>query len=96
MKAIVGPDIQDAGCNRFPGCDVPVYHTHGMRQYLGTCKYHASPDCRHLQHWTPGRRLGKTIMREWCERLDTIPGRQRCKTCWPNDKVEFQEGGEAE
>lgn len=49
--------IQDAGCkipDPLPPGAVVFYHTHGYRQYFGTCKLHKDPNCQHLIHWQPG------------------------------------------
>ena len=73
--------IQDAGPNRKNG-QIPVYHTHGLRQWYGTCKIHKDLNCPHLVHWRQGRGLGKTIMREWWNSYDDIYVGFRCKTCW--------------
>lgn len=48
---------QDAGRNCpdvLPPGAVIYYHTHGRRQYFGTCKLHKDPNCPHLVHWQPG------------------------------------------
>jgi hypothetical protein len=84
--------IQDVGPSNHDVLKVPVYHVHGYRQYLGTCKLHASPDCRHFAQWRPGLllgkvRMGKVIMRDWETSLDSIPPALRCKTCWPKPKA---------
>jgi len=84
LDGLVRPPIQDAGPSRTDKLCVPVYHTHGYRQYVGTCKVHADVDCRHLRAWKPAPQLAKTIMREWEESLDAVPVSWRCKTCWPN------------
>lgn len=36
-----------------PGA-VVYYHTHGRRQYYGSCKLHKDPKCPHLLRWEPG------------------------------------------
>lgn len=49
--------IQDAGreCPAvLPPGAVVYYHTHGLRQYFGTCKLHKDPTCPHLLRWEPG------------------------------------------
>jgi hypothetical protein len=49
--------FQDAGSkvpDPLPPGAVIFYHTHGVRQYFGTCKLHKDPNCRHLVHWEPG------------------------------------------
>lgn len=49
--------MQDAGrqCpDQLPAGAVVYYHTHGRRQYFGTCKLHRDPNCRYLVHWEPG------------------------------------------
>lgn len=49
--------IQDAGreCPKdLPPGAVVYYHTHGKRQYFGTCKLHKDPNCVHLLRWEPG------------------------------------------
>jgi hypothetical protein len=79
----MAPEIQDAGADRTEKLCVPVYHTHGLRQYLGTCKMHARLDCRHLRDWKPPKKLAKTIMREWEPFLNAVPEYMRCRTCWP-------------
>lgn len=66
---------------------VPVYHTHGLRQYLGTCKYHIRLDCPVLVHWRPGKllgvgQLGKTVMREWVASYGEIAPYAQCRRCW--------------
>lgn len=67
-----------------PG-QIIVYHTHGFRQYMGTAKYHVTPECRHLVHWKPEStrvgRLAKVIMRDTVKPSD-IHQRARCGTCW--------------
>lgn len=79
-------DIQDAG-DSLPG-QVPVYHTHGLRQHLGTCKLHKRSDCPHLRHWRPGSRaggkiqLGKILIREWFGTYEDVPKFARCRTCF--------------
>ena len=80
--------FQDAGSRiKFPLPEgyVLVYHTHGLRQYIGTCKLHLSIDCRHLVHWRPEKHgsesLGKVVMRE-AVHPKNISERARCKTCW--------------
>lgn len=48
---------QDAGSvvpDPLPPGAVLFYHTHGHRQYFGTCKLHKDPNCPHLIHWRPG------------------------------------------
>jgi len=45
-----GPRVPDP----LPPGAVIFYHTHGVRQYFGTCKLHKDPECRHLVHWEPG------------------------------------------
>lgn len=75
--------IQDAGYTRGDkpeNGEVFVFHTHGLRQYLGICKMHRTPQCRHLVFWRPGKYLGKTIMRESVN-INSIRN-QLCKTCW--------------
>lgn len=57
MKSQGPLKIQDAG--RVPPDPLPpgaffVYHTHGARQYYGTCKYHLNPNCSVLLNWEPG------------------------------------------
>lgn len=84
-----GVPIQDTGPRRTERLRVPVYHTHGYRQYMGTCRIHTRADCRHLLHWKPGRRLGRVIMREWEESLDAVPVTWRCKTCWSSNGRTF-------
>jgi hypothetical protein len=74
--------LQDAGTSHHAENDVPVYHTHGLRQYLGKCKVHKSLDCPHLKNWKPGKGLGKTIMREWEKKYDEVPKSWRCQTCF--------------
>lgn len=95
---------QDAGRpapDPLPPGAIIFYHTHGFRQYFGTCKLHKDPNCPHLVHWNPGHvmrgrwpknisaeekkkfQFGKTLMREWTEKLADVPPAQRCKTCWP-------------
>ncbi len=49
--------IQDAGRkvpDPLPPGAIVFYHTHGLRQYYGSCKLHKDPNCRHLLRWEPG------------------------------------------
>lgn len=49
--------IQDAGGklpDPLPKGAVVYYHTHGRRQWYGTCKLHKDPNCWHLVRWEPG------------------------------------------
>jgi hypothetical protein len=49
--------VQDAGRavpDLLPPGAVVYYHTHGRRQWFGTCKLHKDPNCRHLASWEPG------------------------------------------
>lgn len=48
--------IQDALTipNPLPPGAVVYYHTHGRRQYYGSCKLHKDPNCPHLVCWEPG------------------------------------------
>lgn len=48
--------IQDALTipNPLPPGAVVYYHTHGRRQYYGSCKLHKDPNCPHLVRWEPG------------------------------------------
>lgn len=48
--------IQDAVTfpEQLPEGSVVYYHTHGRRQYYGSCKLHRDPNCRHLLKWEPG------------------------------------------
>lgn len=49
--------VQDAGrkCpDVLPPGAVVYYHTHGYRQYFGTCKLHLDSKCPHLLRWEPG------------------------------------------
>jgi hypothetical protein len=84
------PPIRDLG-GRQAG-NVPVYHIHGLRQFMGTCRLHMRPDCRHLTHWTPerhrGEPLAKEIMCDWRERYEDVPERSRCRTCFKIQSVE--------
>ncbi len=73
--------IQDAGTSFRPG-QIATYHTHGVRQYKGTCKYHIRPDCVHLLRWKPMKGMSKTIMREGFDFEQQIGEPDRCKTCW--------------
>lgn len=82
-KSLGESEIQDCGPAPRPG-QVPVYHTHGLRQYMGTCKIHKFSSCAHLTNWTPGSGLGKTIMREWEDDYSKVPESARCKTCFTN------------
>jgi len=88
-KTKAGIPIQDTG--NYQDGYIPIFHTHGFRNYMGTAKYHLDPDCRHLVHWQPGRRgphklkLGKTIIREWEADLGSVPESFRCKTCWKTE-----------
>ncbi len=55
MNAVL--NVQDAGrkCpDQLPPGAVVYYHTHGKRQYFGTCKLHLDPNCPHLLNWRPG------------------------------------------
>lgn len=61
--------------------DTIVYHTHGLRQYFGTCKLHRDPDCPPLKHWRPGWG-SKTIIVEFFGSGDEVPERSRCRRCW--------------
>ena len=64
-----------------------VYHVHGFRQYMGTIKWHYSPNCSVLETWKPGKNLGKTIMRDYRtyrEFLDSA-----CGVCKRKYKKEF-------
>ncbi len=89
LKKMMTPDfighvdmkLQDAGSSRLPG-QVPVYHSHGLRQYHGTCKIHRSLDCQYLVHWKPGFGLSKTIMREWNDTYSQVPVDARCHRCF--------------
>jgi len=86
--------IQDAGgkLRDAQPTDWVIYHTHGWRQYMGTCKEHARLDCPHLVNWKPGRHpmsraervvyLHKTVMRETTDPTWNFPNLQ-CRTCWP-------------
>lgn len=76
-----GIKVQDTGATRVPG-QVPVYHTHGVRQYYGTAKFHKRPDCTVLVRWKPGKHLGKTIMREWYDSYNQISENDRCRRCF--------------
>jgi len=84
--------IQDAGDTHHKPGQVAVYHTHGDRQYYGTCKYHKRPDCYILVQWKPGRilngrgQLGKCIMREYVFEKD-LPKSSRCKRCWKESET---------
>lgn len=64
----------------------PTYHTHGPRQYYGTCKYHKKLDCPVLKRWKPfkvrGKSMGKTVMREWFNSEEEVSVQSRCKVCW--------------
>jgi hypothetical protein len=80
LHAVVS--LQDAGAKKLTENDVPVYHTHGLRQYMGDAKYHKRLDCPHLTNWKPGKGLGKTIMREWESQYEDVPPRMRCRTCF--------------
>lgn len=49
--------VQDAGRkfpDQLPDGAIVYYHTHGRRQYYGSCKLHKDPYCPHLLHWEPG------------------------------------------
>ena len=74
--------IQDAGGSKTVLDTIAVYHTHGLRQYLGSAKYHIKPDCPVLVKWKPGAGLAKTIMREWFPSYSYIYNESRCKICW--------------
>ena len=80
--AASGVGLQDAGTTHHNPGDVPVYHTHGLRQYLGRCKIHKRLDCPHLLRWTPGKGLGKTVMREHESNYNQVPQSWRCRTCF--------------
>ena len=79
-------EFQDCGVSA--GHEIPVYHTHGLRQYYGTCRFHKRPDCTHLRNWKPGWRCGgkvqlkRVIMREWVKAYGDIPESMRCRTCY--------------
>lgn len=52
-----GYKIQDAGSklpDPLPLGAVVFYHTHGRRQWYGSCKLHKDLNCRHLARWEPG------------------------------------------
>lgn len=73
--------IQDCGIG-----DFPTYHTHGPRQYYGTCKFHKNLDCVVLKRWKPftimGKMMGKTVIREWFKEEKDVSEKSRCKICW--------------
>ena len=73
--------LQDTGPTKRDG-QVPVYHTHGLRQYLGTCKIHKRFDCPHLKNWVPSKGMRKIIMREWEDNYEQVPKFCRCRTCF--------------
>lgn len=86
-----GQEFQAAG-SRIPEDGLPngailYFHTHGRRQWYGTCKMHRYPDCPHLVNWKPGSPmvggatggLAKTIMVEW--RDDTPAASALCQNC---------------
>lgn len=55
--------VQDAGHpapDPLPPGAIVFYHTHGRRQWFGTCKLHKDPYCRHLVRWKPGH-VGRGI-----------------------------------
>lgn len=91
MSPLETTKIQDAGRHfpaALPAGAVVYYHTHGRRQWYGSCKLHLRPDCPHLANWSPGfvmgglGQLGKTIMREY-DTTGSLPSEEkRCKTCW--------------
>lgn len=69
---------------------VMVYHTHGLRNYMGTAKLHCTPECQHLRHWKPerrckGLRLSKTILREQLS-TSLVDARNKCGSCWPKKR----------
>lgn len=81
--------VQDAGSpipETVPQDSVVVYHTHGYRQMIGTCKFHFKIDCPHLRHWKPGSVLGgraqlaKVLMRELVKKSH-LTQYNRCGTC---------------
>ncbi len=57
-----------------------VYHTHGIRQGMGTCKLHRYPECVHIKYWRPGAGMAKVVMREMVD--INASADQFCKTCW--------------
>lgn len=93
MSESVKPVVQDIRTSPMPD-DVVVYHTHGLRQYMGTCKLHATPECPHLRHWSPGGtgpggtgpggkwlKLAKVVMMN-NYRAGQVRDSEKCKTCW--------------
>lgn len=58
-----------------------VFHTHGIRQALGTCKIHLKSNCHILIRWRPGAGLGKIIMRDMRD-VKNISEGEKCKFCW--------------
>jgi len=78
--------VQDVESAPHPDGWIPLYHTHGLRQYMGTAKFHYDPNCRHLLAWKPFHQLAKVLIREWFVSLDTIPVQFRCRSCWPKEK----------
>lgn len=67
MKSQGPLKIQDAGCrppDPLPPGGIFVYHTHGRRQYYGTCKYHRDPNCSVLLNWEPGYLRLRSAWRE--------------------------------
>lgn len=81
--------------NEVPDGDIIVYHIHGERQYLGTCKFHLRVDCPHLVNWRPRQRprnweTDKQFEQQEKEKAviknhyqpDSIGENQKCKTCW--------------
>ena len=79
-----GPESKTVDDRIKPG-QIVVYYTHGFRQYMGTAKFHVTPDCPHLVTWKPYStrvgRLAKVLLRDnW--NPEDIYDRIRCKTCW--------------
>lgn len=94
------PPVQDCGVGAdFPGPAAGTYvtyHTHGLRQYPGTCKYHAKLDCPVLVRWSrtyhrsasnPRRYSDSdaTVLREPVDGPAEIIGQMRCRVCWKTD-----------
>lgn len=84
-------EIQDCGQKELPIGHIYYYHTHGIRQGMGTCKLHSTPQCSVLIHWKPGSvmggmgKLGKIIMRDHCPPGD-LSDSVKCKRCWNKTK----------
>lgn len=66
--------------------DVPpdttvAFHTHGVRQYRGTCKEHHDPRCPALAYRRQPHRMSVTLMVEQDDLATQYP-RWQCRRCW--------------